>query len=252
LSSIISSAWYADFFTELPNEFWRRVASPEMTAADVDFIEKALELPPAARILDVPCGSGRHSIALAGRGHRVTGVDLSTEAIDHARRAADEAGADVEFVLADMREIPGDRPFDAAVCLGNSFGYLDLAGTREFVASLARAVRPGGGLIVDFGATAESILPAYTGEPGTMVTGDITVETHHEYDPSESRLISRYAFRRGTVELHADAIHHIYTSGHLGALLAEGGFTAVRRYAGPDGAPYELGSGRLILTARRA
>lgn len=251
MSNDISSAWYADFFTELPNEFWRRAVPPDMTAADVEFIEAALGLPPAARILDVPCGSGRHSIALAGRGHRVTGVDLSAEAIDHARRAAEQAGLPVEFVLADMREIPADRSFDAAACLGNSFGYLELAGTREFVASLARAIRPGGGLIVDFGATAESILPTYTGAPSTMVTGDITVETRFEYDPLESRLISRYAFKRGTEEFQAAAIHHIYTSGQLGALLTDGGFTAIRRYAGPDGTPYELGARRLILTARR-
>lgn len=52
----------------------------------------------------MPCGSGRHSVELARRGHRVTGVDLSAEAIGHARRAA--AGLDVEFVHADMREIP--------------------------------------------------------------------------------------------------------------------------------------------------
>jgi len=251
LSDHISSAWYADFFTELPNEFWRRAASPESTVADVEFIEKHLGLTPGSRILDVPCGSGRHSLALAARGHRVTGVDISTDAIAHARRTAADAHVDVEFVLADMREIPQASSFDAAVCLGNSFGYLDLTGTRKFVASLAVAVRPGGGLVIDFNATAETVLPGYTGEPRTMQTGDITVEATTEYDIAASRLISRYHFTRGAEKLSATAIHHIYTSGHLGELLTDGGFTDIERYAGPDGAPYELRAGRLILTARR-
>nr|MDT0667151.1 class I SAM-dependent methyltransferase [Micromonospora sp. DSM 115978] len=144
------------------------------------FVERKLGLTPGdgAHVLDAPCGSGRHSLALAARGHRVTGVDISPEAIDHARRTAARVPefGDVEFVCADMRTIPQTGSFDAAVCLGNSFGYLDLAGTREFVSALAGAVRPGGGLVVDFSATAESVLPGFTGELRTMRTGDITVE----------------------------------------------------------------------------
>jgi SAM-dependent methyltransferase len=248
----VSATWYEDFFTELPNEFWRRVAAPEWTAADVAFIEERLGLARGSRILDVPCGSGRHTLALAARGHHVTGVDISREAIDHARRAAVEAGVDVELVVADMREIPRDGSFDAAVCMGNSFGYLDAAGTRHFVAALAGAVRAGGGLVVDFNATAESVLPGYTGEPRTVHAGDITVEARSEYDVAGSRLISRYRFVRGADELVATAVHHVHTSGHLGELLACGGFGDVQRYGGPHGEPFEIGAGRLLLTARRS
>nr|MDT0666553.1 hypothetical protein [Micromonospora sp. DSM 115978] len=52
--------------------------------------------------------------------------------------------------------------------------------------------------------------------------------------------------------VEATAIHHIYTSGHLGDLLEAGGFTGVERYADPDGTPYSLGAGRLLLVACRA
>jgi SAM-dependent methyltransferase len=252
LSQIVSSHWYADFFTELPNEFWRRAVPPESTEAEVDFIERQLGLPPNARIVDVPCGSGRHTLALAARGHRLTGLDISAEAIGYARRTAAEAGLDVALSVADMREIPCDDPFDAAVCLGNSFGYLDLAGTREFVAALAAAVRPGGGLVIDFSATAESVLPGYDGAPRTMHTGDITVDATTEYDVAGSRLISGYRFRRGAQDLAVTAIHHVYTSAHIGQLLTDAGFTELARYAGPDGGPYRVGAGRLLLTARRA
>jgi cyclopropane fatty-acyl-phospholipid synthase-like methyltransferase len=142
---IPSATWYTDFFTELPNEFWRRAVPPEDTVAEVDFLAEHLGLPPGSRILDVPCGSGRHTPELAARGHRVTGVDISAEAIGHARRAAARARLDVDFVLAEMRTIPRDGSFDAALCLGNSFGYLELAGLREFIAALGEAIRPGGG-----------------------------------------------------------------------------------------------------------
>ena len=158
MSDMPSSTWYVDFFTELPNEFWRRAVPPKATEAEVDFIERHLGLQPRSRIVDVPCGSGRHTLALAARGHRLTGVDISTEAIGYARRAAADVHLDVELIVAEMREIPRDGSFDAAVCMGNSFGYLNLAGTREFVAALAGAIRPGGGLVIDFTVAAESLV----------------------------------------------------------------------------------------------
>ena len=239
--------WYQDFFTELPNEFWRRAAGPELTTADVDFAERELGLKPGDRILDVPCGSGRHSIALAARGYKATGVDISEEAITHARAASDQ----VDWHHADMRDLPDGLPFDAALCLGNSFGYLGTDGTRTFLAALATAIRPGGGLVVDFSATAESVLPGFTGDDRVMQTGDITVEATTEYDVAESRMLSHYRFIRGTEVHAATAVHHVYTSGRIGEFLTDAGFVDVRRFAGPDGSPFELGSPRLMLTARR-
>jgi cyclopropane fatty-acyl-phospholipid synthase-like methyltransferase len=252
-SDTIPPDWYARFFTELPNEFWRRAVPPQATADDIDFVESRLGLHPGSRVLDVPCGSGRHALALAGRGHRVTGVDLSTEAVEHARRAAAAAGLDVDLRLGEMRDLPRDGSFDAAVCLGNSFGYLDLAGLRQFVAALAGAVRPGGGLVVDTSTAAESVLPGYVdGAPRDVVTGDIAVTGSNEYDVTRSRLLSRYVFTRGAQVERVTALHHVHTSAHLGELLVEGGFTGVALHGGPDGSPFGLGSARLLLTARRA
>jgi 2-polyprenyl-3-methyl-5-hydroxy-6-metoxy-1,4-benzoquinol methylase len=252
LSQHVASAWYADFFTELPNEFWRRAAAPHLTAADVAFVQDRLGLAPGSRLLDVPCGSGRHSLALAALGHRVTGVDISAEAVGHARRAAQRQGLDVRFVVADMRDIPRTGDFDAVLCLGNSFGYLEPADLVVFVAATAAALRPGGGLVVDFNAAAESVLPGFTGQDRVMRTGDITVEAGTEYDVAASRLLSRYTFIRGEERLTATAVHHVYTSGHLGALLRDGGFTDVTLSGGPDGAPFQVGGDRLLITARRA
>jgi cyclopropane fatty-acyl-phospholipid synthase-like methyltransferase len=252
MTTEVPSDWYATFFTELPNEFWRRAVSREATESELDFIESHLDLGPGARIVDVPCGSGRHTVGLAARGHDVLGIDISTEAIDHARRTAEAARLRVELVAAEMRELPRDGSFDAAVCMGNSFGYLDLAGLREFVAALAATVRPGGGLVVDFSATAESVLPGFVdGTPRDTTVGDITVSGSNRYDVANSRLVSGYVFTRGSTQVTVTALHHVYTLAHLRQLLTDAGFVDIEHHGGPDEEPFELGAGRLLLTARR-
>ncbi|MFJ7305910.1 SAM-dependent methyltransferase [Streptomyces sp. NPDC099088] len=252
MSQSPSSDWYSDFFSYLPNEFWRRAVPPEATQADIDFIERELDLAPESRILDVPCGSGRHTLGLAARGHRVTGIDLSHEAITHARRTAETSGLTADFVQADMRETPRDGSYDAIVCMGNSFGYLDYPDLRTFLEGLSSTVRSGGGLVVDFMATAESLLPGYGDDPRTMQTGDITAVVASRYDVTDSCQISDYTFSRGDEVFRAEARHHVYTSAQIGHLLTDAGFTDVRRFAGPEGEPYEFGSSRMLLTARRA
>jgi SAM-dependent methyltransferase len=243
--------WYLNFFTELPNEFWRHLTPAELTGAEVEFVERHLGLVPGARILDVPCGSGRHALAFARRGYHVSGVDISPEAIAHARRAAADAGLSVELSVADMRHIQGDGRFDAAVCMGNSFGYVDVAGTRDFAGTLVRAVRPGGGLVVDFGCTAESVLPNLDPGPTTLEAGGVTMVATSHYDVVASRLVTNYRFSRGADVVQASALHYVYTSAQLGSLLTDVGFTDIERYGGVDDKPYAVGDRRLLLIARR-
>ncbi|WP_205695503.1 bifunctional 2-polyprenyl-6-hydroxyphenol methylase/3-demethylubiquinol 3-O-methyltransferase UbiG [Conexibacter sp. SYSU D00693] len=244
-------AWYETFFTHLPNEFWRRAAPGAGAAEDVTFFLERFGITAPARVVDVPCGSGRHCLALAARGHRVTGYDLSAEAIEHARALAAQTGLDVALRRAEMRQVPQDGAADLALCLGNSIGYLPERELRVFLGALAGAVRPGGGLGFDFNATAESVLPDHDGAPRTMVAGDIEVTASASYDAPRSRLLSHYRFVQGSRTEEATAVHHVYTCAHLVALVEDAGFTDVECFDGVSTAPFGLGSGRLVVTAVR-
>ncbi len=244
--------WFVGFFTELPNEFWRRVASPEMTVPEVDFIERQLGLAPGDRILDVPCGSGRHALLLAGRGFHVDGYDLSVEALEKARAQAVQLKLPVGFQQVDMRALPpAAQPYDAAICMGNSFGYLDMAATQRFLLAVARDLVLGGRLLIDFGATAESILPGFSEGSQSMVTGDIQVTTHRSYDVLRSRAVSEYEFVRGDQVQTVTAEYVIYTVHQLVTLLDDAGFGDIRLASGTGGEPFALGSPRLLLSAVR-
>src|SRR5207244_109871 len=85
------------------------------TVGEVDFIIDLLNLPTGARILDVGCGTGRHSLELARRGYRPFGVDISSGFIEVARERATAEGLDAEFLLADARQLTLPQEFDAAI-----------------------------------------------------------------------------------------------------------------------------------------
>jgi SAM-dependent methyltransferase len=78
--------WSQRFFDADYVALLRDTSPPSKTRREVDFVVRALRLPQGARILDVPCGYGRHSAALARRGFRVVGIDLSRAMIAEARR----------------------------------------------------------------------------------------------------------------------------------------------------------------------
>jgi len=132
------------------------------TANEVAFLVDELGLAPGDRVLDVGCGPGRHSRALAERGIEVVGVDISTRFIE---LAAADAPASATFRRLDARHLPFDAEFDAVIslCQGafglvgtdgppsapgeagpGSTGVLDPDGL--VLAGMARALRPGGRL----------------------------------------------------------------------------------------------------------
>ena len=120
--------WFVGFHQGLAARFWR-AAGAAMLEADLARVRRALDLPPGAAVLDVPCGDGRIALGLARAGHRVTGVDIAPAEVELATASA-AAGLDARFLTGDLRALPVTGPFDAVVSWGNSFGYLDAGGQR--------------------------------------------------------------------------------------------------------------------------
>ncbi|MDX2020679.1 MAG: methyltransferase domain-containing protein [Deltaproteobacteria bacterium] len=140
--------WYEEVFDE---DYLRTLPfmTAEQTLREVNFIKASLEPPEGGEILDVACGYGRHSIELAQRGLKVTGIDLSLPLLIRAADESQRRALSVNFVHADMREMSFDNQFDGACCMMTSFGYFDEETNLKVAQGIFKGLKPGGRLLID-------------------------------------------------------------------------------------------------------
>jgi ubiquinone/menaquinone biosynthesis C-methylase UbiE len=248
----IPSNWYENFFHGVSLDLWRKAISPEQTKKEADFLVKALECEAGSHLLDVPCGNGRLSWELAGRGFRMTGMDIAVEFIEEARAnaAANTGGTPVPlFVLGNMRHIEGDAIYDGAYCLGNSFGFLEYEHMESFLSGVARALKPGARFAVETGMAAESIIPKFEAE-ATHQIEDIRLTIKEQYLAEESCVDTEYIFERNGEVESRKAKHWIYTAAEIRRMLERAGFEVLHVYGSLKFEPYKLGSDQLIVIGR--
>ena len=195
----VQANWWEHFFEGLPVKLWLEALSQEHTEIEADAIARWLSAPLGADLLDVPCGGGRLSLALAERGYRLTGVDVSREFLEHAR-SCDDADR-VSWEHREMRDLPWPGRFDGAFCVGNSFGYLDDEGNAAFLRAVASSLKPGARFILETPMVLENLLGHLQERPwwkvGEMylLVRAVVVDFETEKGRSEVRYGSHQAYR---------------------------------------------------------
>ncbi len=245
----VPADWYRTFFTEPVMRFWDAAVPPAATAAEVLFVIRHLGIRPPARILDVPCGGGRHALALAEAGFTVTGIDLSEAALSRAQKSADSCGLATRFVRANMLTLHEEEPHDGLICMGNSIGYFEPALTAQLLRKLAAAVRVGGRLIIDTAICAESLLPISPHRSFSFEGG--TYEQEIVYDATQSIIKTRAQLTLAGERYELLYRHFVMTSGELVRSLRSAGFGSCGLYADTEDAAFGPGSPRLLLVALR-
>jgi D-alanine-D-alanine ligase len=264
----------ADFEAHVRPDWWRAIfddlylktdgdvfENDGNTRADVEAVIDAIALEPDDRVLDLCCGQGRHSLELARRGFRdVTGIDLSHFLIDLARRRARDGDLRIDFLEGDARWSGGEPgQYDAAVILGNSFGYF--AGAEDDAALLRNArrlLRPGGRLALDL-VDGDWLRQNFEPRSWEWLDTRSLVCRERALSADGDRLITREIVMKIEGGVAADRFfaERLYGRARISALLEELGFEAVgvRELADAqsDGAG-DLGmmARRVLVTARAA
>jgi SAM-dependent methyltransferase len=240
--------WYKTFFTGLAVEMWQGAVPAEAAAREVEFLRAKLQAAAGAKLLDVPCGGGRHSIALATAGYAMTSVDLSPAFLDAARAAARQLP--IDWHERDMTDLPWPNAFEGAFCFGNSFGYLDDDGNAAFLTSVATALKPGARFVLETNYLTEGLLPVLQ-ERSWYPIGDMHMLAHRRYDPVEGRLYVDYIFIRGGETQTRSMSARLYTFREMIRLLEAAGFTDVKAFSSLTHDPFRQGSNRLLAIATK-
>jgi SAM-dependent methyltransferase len=243
--------WFDDdsFWSELyPFMFSeKRIAEADAQVAKA----LALTKPPGKSALDLCCGPGRCSVALAKRGFTVTGVDRTKYLLDKARARAKAARVKIEWVQKDMRDFVRPGAFALVISMFTSFGYFDDRHEDVIVLeNMFASLKPGGACLIEvlgkerlakiLQPTASTVLP----------DGSVVVERHEIYD-DWSRVRNEWLLiRRGkakTFKFH----HTIYSGLELRDRMERAGFVDIRLRGNLDGDAYGPNAERLVAIGRK-
>lgn len=212
-------------------------------------ITRLLGLRPGAKILDLPCGLGRHTLELTHLGFELTGVDITAEFIKQA--AAQSNANAARWQQGDMRTFHEADSFDAVLNLYTSFGYFkdpqdDLATLKNFL----RNLKPGGRLLIDLMSRdifLARVPPHYTEARGE----DTTLEARHVFSPAESWLESTWTLVKPDERITLHSAMRLYSHDDILRLLHEAGFHQCQAYGDFDGSPYDENAQHLVMVAAK-
>lgn len=226
--SLNSDRYQSEYITAFVSKWDKLIDWDRRAAAEGDFFIDALRAHGARSVVDVATGTGFHSIRLARAGFDVTSVDGSPRMLERAMANAHQAGLPLRPVHADWRWLGQqvDGPFDALICLGNSFTHLfDEEDRRRSLAQYFELLAPGGLMVLDQ-RNYDALL-------------DHGVQPRHRYyycgkdvcarpiRVDESRALFRYEFSDGTAyHLTMFPLRKNYVRG----LMSETGFRNIRTF----------------------
>lgn len=248
--------------------------TPERTRKELDNILSVLELPRGASVLDVGCGFGRHSLALAECGYQVTGVDPSAAMIQAAlqrlskvetHRAIQEPGVKavdrpevvqstiparslIDFHQSKLEDFETDRRFDAALCLFTTLGQISISGdNRDLVPAVFDLLVPGGSFVVEVPqrdpAAAGLITQDRFGTPETFTL------IKREYEPGDHTVTEVFTNVSPDKTESFRLAYRLYSRAELEAVLLEAGFSILACFGDYAGSPLTADSPSMLYFA---
>lgn len=246
-----NSPWWATQFDQQYLHEYEPLFDLVQDRKEVARLLDVLELPSGARVLDCPCGQGRHAHLLAEAGFDVDGLDYSEDLLKVARTRG--TGKTLRYSQGDMRKLPGrwTGRFDAVVNLFTSFGFFDDPNDDlRVLAQFARVLKPGGVLVWHGGARDGVMAKFLTRDWWSSADGTMFGQERH-FDPLSGflEITSTWRGPKG----HGERSHRIrlYTASELASRLRDVGLIVEQAFDSWSPRPLHRKSSEMMLVARK-
>lgn len=221
--------------------------SDEQAASEVNWLMKLLAPSRGTAVLDLCCGNGRHSVAMATHGLEVIGVDRSLDLLMTASARANEGP---RWVAGDMRALPFGQAFDLITNLFSSFGYFDdPSDDKRVIDEMSRVLNPGGTAVIDFlNATLvrETLVPkSHDQQSGWTITQTRRLTDEGQRVEKDVKMVHQSGNQRCWTE--RIWLHDMES---FQGLLAESRLELLEVYGSMEGGAYSGESERMVLVLR--
>lgn len=237
--------WWRDYFGSDFFDLHVDLFPEALSRREVAGMLELMQITVGARILDVPCGWGRHAALFAEQGYDVVGADLS---FDLLRRA----GAGPRFVAADVRRQPfADASFDAVINVFTSLGlFLDDAEDLAALREAHRLLKDGGRFLLE-SMHRDDVVADYAERDRWRLPDGTEVRVRRRFDPVAGISYERLQWRKGGEGGRKQHALRLRTATEIDTLLRAAGFTDVEYFGDWDGRPFSHRDASLIAVAAK-
>lgn len=244
-------SWWRTYFDDAFFQLHESLFTEAASRREVSAMRDLLGLPFGARVLDVPCGWGRHTELFARAGCTAFGADLSTALLQHTPRQPAPTGL-ARYAAADVRALPfADASFDAVVNVFTSLGlFLDDAEDVRALREARRVLRPGGAFLLE-SMHRDDVITAYAERDEWSLEDGTQVRVRRRFDPVTGISYESLRWRRGALRGRKAHAMRLRTGTEVDALLRAAGFDTIEYFGDWTGGRFRHDSAHLIAVARK-
>ena len=237
------------YFDGYYKDIWKSIIPGELTVKEIEFILSYFNLQPGNKILDLMCGYGRHTLALARKGIEVTAIDNLNDYINEVSEIAKAEHLPVKAIKADVIDYNTGELFKLALCMGNSLNFFSEQETSRLLSSIYNQLEKGGHLLIHTWSLAEIAIKQFTEKSWSNIDGmKYLADAKYLFDPARIETETTIILPDGTTETKM-AIDYIFSVAEMTSMLAKTGFVVKEFYSIPGRKKFKIGDPRAYIVA---
>jgi 2-polyprenyl-3-methyl-5-hydroxy-6-metoxy-1,4-benzoquinol methylase len=226
----------------------------QRTLTEVDGIIRLLNLKSKSKILDIPCGYGRHSIELAKRGFIITGSELNTKHLFIANKEARKNSVKIKFIKENMLDINYNSKFDAVINMFYSFGFFwKDKDNFKVLHNFFKALKPNGQFLMHTDVNVPFIEAGkYKHDETRILANGSILKIVDKYDPVIKRINGSWILKdKDGKEIKKKYSVRVYTKEEFIILCKKAGFRFCKTYSDWNKKLYSKNLEDMIIVATK-